>query len=157
MEDMEAMGAEGGSVDPRMMEAFQLTLARVREALTKVAPDLDAALKADPVQGAVEFGVTAVREVAMAAQKAGRNLPFEVLLATGMQTIKDLAEIANDKGYLPDEQIEPMLKEAFQQSMTKYVQLDAEQGLISPEDMQAVQQKIAGQQGGGVLANPEAA
>lgn len=152
----DAEAPEGESpegVDPRMMEVFQLTLARVREALANVGPDLDAALKADPVAGAVQFGTSAVREVVMAAQKAGRSLPFEVIVAVGVATVKDLAEIANDKGYLPDEQIEVMLKESFQQSLARYVELDAKDGLISDGDMQAVRGKLSAKPAGpGVLA-----
>lgn len=139
------------SVDPRMMELFALVVSRVRQALTKVAKDLDVALKADPVHGAVQFGTTALREVVMAAEKAGKKLPFDVIAASGMQIIKDIATIANEKGYLQDEGIEVFLKEAWQQSLSQYAKMDAKDGLLTTEQMQAVKEKVGGGMPGGEM------
>jgi hypothetical protein len=135
-------GAQGGQLDPKVVELFNLVVARTMQALTKVAPGLDAALKADPVQGAVKFGVQALRTVVMAAQKAGKSIPFEVVLNAGMQVIKEIAGIANDKGYLPDNQIETFLKEVLQQSIAQYAQLDAKDGVLSQGQLAQLQQRM---------------
>lgn len=149
---------EGGAqqdIDPRLVELSQLVVARVRQALEKTAPELQTALKADPVQAAVEFGTRSLRAVAMAAEQAGKALPFEAILVAGMQTIKDIGEIANELGYLPDEQIETFLKESFQQSIAAYARMDMDEGLIDDQSLQAIQQKLGGAAGG--TANPGAA
>lgn len=149
-------GAQAG-VDPKLMELSSLVVARVRDALAAAGEDLKTTLKADPVQGAVEIGTRAVREVAMGAEKAGRALPFEAILVAGMQVIKDMAEIAVELGYLPEDQIETFLKEVFQQSVRAYAKLDMDAGLIDQQSLAAVQQKMGGatgapQPGGGALA-----
>lgn len=141
------MAGEGGGgagetesrVNPQMVEAVQLVAARAQEVLAKSAQDLDAALKADPIRGAVEFGVRALRGVVGAAEQAGKQLPFEVVLNAGIVVIQVIADIANQKGYLADEDIEPFLKEAFQQSVGAYAKLDAREGKLKPQDMKAVQ------------------
>lgn len=131
--------ATDGGVDQQMVEAVQLVAARAQEVLAQSAQDLDAALSANPVKAAVEFGVRALRGVAGAAEQAGRQLPFAVLLNAGLVIIQVIADIANQKGYLGDEDIEPFLKEVFQQSVTAYAKLDARDGKLQPKDMQAVQ------------------
>lgn len=115
--------------DERTKELFNLVVSRVREALARQGRDLDVGLKADPVGAAVQFGTLAVRSVVQAAQQAGKALPVEIIIAAGMQTVKDLAEIANDKGYLPDDGIETFMKEVFQQSIQQYAQADKEEGI----------------------------
>lgn len=161
-----AMGEEDGPgigvggqepVDPRLIELANLTVSRVRQAMAANGPELASALKADPVQGAVEIGTGALREVAKAAEEAGKPLPFEVILVAGMQSLKDLAALASELGYLPDDQIEVFLKEGFQQSVRAYAQMDMQDGLIDDAMLQEVQQKVGaagaqGMSGGGVLA-----
>lgn len=138
----QGQGEEGGSesrVNPQMVEAVQLVAARAQDALASMARDLDAALKADPVRAAVEFGVRALRGVVGAAEQAGKQLPFEVVLNAGIVVIQVIADIANQKGYLADDDIEPFLKEVFQQSVAAYAKLDARDGKLGQKDMQAVQ------------------
>lgn len=150
---------EAQRVDPSLSEGFQLVVARVRQALAKVGESLDSALKADPYHGAIEFGVRALRSVVGAAEKAGKPIPFEVMLAAGVQVVKDLASIANEKGYLDDSEIETFLKEVLQQAMQQFIQLDADEGKMSPEQANAVGSKIAeaqGAMGSGGAADDEA-
>lgn len=137
-----AEGQGGQQVDPRMMELFQLTVGRVREGLAAVAQNLDAALKADPLEATIKFGTEVLRKVVMAASKAGKQIPFEVIMATGMQTIKDLAGIAVEKGYMDEGQLESFMKEAFQRSLTRYTQLDMADGLIDQSQVSQLQQKM---------------
>lgn len=157
-EDMPGIGTGGEKpIDPRLIELANLVVSRVRQAMAASGQELATALKADPVQAAVEIGTGAVREVAKAADEAGKPIPFEVLLVAGMQALKDLAALANELGYLPDEQIESFLKEGFQQSVRAYAEMDMADGLIDDQALQEVQQKVGaagaqGMGGGGVLA-----
>lgn len=157
-EDGPGIGAGGQEpIDPRLIELANLVVSRVRQAMAGNGSELASALKADPVQAAVEIGTGAVREVAKAAAEAGKPIPFEVLLVAGMQALKDLAALASELGYLPDEQIESFLKEGFQQSVAAYAQMDMADGLIDEQALQSVQQKVGaagaqGMAGGGALA-----
>lgn len=156
--DGPGIGAGGKEpIDPRLIELSNLVVSRVRQAMAANGSELASALKADPVQAAVEIGTGAVREVAKAASEAGKPIPFEVLLVAGMQALKDLAALASELGYLPDEQIESFLKEGFQQSVAAYAQMDMADGLIDEQALQSVQQKVGaagaqGMAGGGALA-----
>lgn len=149
------MQQAGDGVDPKLLEAFGVIVARVRQALAKVAPDLDSALKAQPVTAAVNFGVAALRQVVAAAEQAGVQLPPEAVLAAGMQMLKDLAEIALQKGYIREAELQPFLKEGFQQAIARYTQLDAKEGRISQQDMGAIQQSMGSPRG--VLAKAASA
>lgn len=133
-EDME--GGEGKTYTKEDRELFDLVVGRTLGALAKNGEDLDRAMRADPIRAAVEFGTSALRTVAMGASDAGKPISFEILIQAGMQVIKELAGIANDKGYLPDEGIETFLKEAFQQSLSKYTKMDADDGMIDPKDLE---------------------
>jgi len=135
-------GREGAS--PEAKQLFDLAVGRVLDALSRDGRGLDAALRADPVKGAVKYGTAAVRAVAQGAQQAGKPIPFDILIQVGMQTVKELGSIANEKGYLPDDQIETFLKEAFQQSLADYAQSDMMDGLISPDMVKQVQSKLGG-------------
>ena len=133
-----AEGGEEKTYTAEDRELFDLVVGRTMKALSESAQDLDVALKADPVQAAVEFGTSALRTVAMGAGDAGKPISFDILAQAGMQVIKELAGIANDKGYLPDEEIETFLKEAFQQSLSKYTKMDAADGTLKQEDLAKV-------------------
>ncbi len=139
--------AEGGedaeepeANSPQDKELFDLVVARTLEALTSNAQDLDTALKADPIQATVMMGTSALRTVAKAADDAGKPIKFEVLIQAGMQVIKELGGIANEKGYLPDDQIDVFLKESFQQSLSQYAKMDIEDGDLAPEDLKKLSQ-----------------
>lgn len=127
---------EGKSYSKEDRELFDLVVGRTLGALAKNGDDLDKAMQADPIKATVEFGTSALRTVAMGANDAGKPISFEILIQAGMQVIKELAGIANDKGYLPDEGIETFLKEAFQQSLSKYTKMDADEGMIDPKDLE---------------------
>lgn len=142
MDEMQTAGPAAAT--PEMQELFDLAVGRVLETLAKGGEDLDRALKADPISATVEFGTDAVHMIAMSAEAAGSPIPFEILIQVGIQTIKELGSIANDKGYLPDEEIEVFLKEAFQQSLAKYTKLDLQAGKITPEELQTDQAKLGG-------------
>lgn len=131
--------AEGGKEEaytPQEKELFDLVVARTLSALSANAKDLDTALKADPIRAAVMLGTSALRTVAKGAEDAGKPVPFEILVQAGMQVIKHLGDIANQKGYLPDDQIDVFLKEAFQQSLSQYAKMDIKDGEMKPEDLQ---------------------
>jgi hypothetical protein len=135
---------EGQQYDPKMVELMNLVTARALDALAKSGRDLDLALKADPVRAAVQLGTSTLRTVAMSAEDAGKPLPFEVLMAAGINVIKELGAIANEKGYLPDDGIETYLKEAFQQSLVKYAQMDMTDGKIDAEAVQKMRGAVEG-------------
>jgi hypothetical protein len=130
---------------PEAREAFDVVVGRTLEALAQDPEGLDAALKADPVAGAVAYGTKALHGIAAAADEAGSPIPFEILSGAGMQVIKVMGGIANDKGYLPDEQIEVFLKEAFQQSLAKYTAMDMQAGKIDQRTVEQVRQVMGGQ------------
>lgn len=140
-----ALPQQAETPDSSHQELFQLVAGRTLDALAQDGRGLDAALKADPVHGAVEYGVNALWTVEDAAQKAGQRIPMEVMLGAGMQVVKVLAGIANEKGYLQDQDIPGFLVQAFQQAVGKYVQMDASAGKITPEDMAKVKQLMGGQ------------
>lgn len=136
-EDAEGKGEEK-TYSKEDRELFDLVVGRTMKALSQNAQDLDAAMKADPIQATVEFGTSALRTVAMGAGDAGQQISFDILAQAGMQVIKELAGIANDKGYLADEEIETFLKECFQQSLSKYTKMDAADGTLKQEDLAKV-------------------
>lgn len=141
-----ALEAQAGKApDPRQVELFNVVTGRTMEALAQDPDGLDVALKADPVAGAVEYGVKALWTVADAADKAGKPIPFEVMVASGMQVIKVLGGIANEKGYLADEDLEGFLVQAFQKAIGKYAQLDAQAGKMKPQDLQMMSKLMGGQ------------
>mgnify|MGYP000405538675 CR=1 FL=1 len=143
--------AEEGRAGAGQQKAlFDLVVGRALDALSRDGPGLDAALRADPVKATVAYGTQALRTVAQAAQDAGKPIPFDVLVQCGMQVVKELGAVANDKGYLPDEQIPVFLKEAFQQSISKWAQADVQDGALDPRMLKQV--IGMGQQGGGALA-----
>lgn len=146
-----AKGGPGSPDDPRAKEVFDLVVARTLEAISKQSKDLDTALRSDPLKATVGFGTSALHAVAQAADDAGKPIPFEILIQAGMQVIKVLGSVALEKGYLPEDQIEVFLKEALQQSLAKYTQLDQQAGKIKPEEMQQMQQKL-GEMGGAPAA-----
>jgi hypothetical protein len=139
----DAEGGEGGGEGEKTYskedrELFDLVVGRTMKALSQNADDLDTALKADPIRATVEFGTSALRTVAMGAGDAGSPISFDILAQAGMQVIKELAGIANEKGYLADEEIETFLKECFQQSLSKYTKMDAADGTLKQEDLDKV-------------------
>lgn len=140
--------AVGTPDDPQSKELFDLAVARSLQALTLQGQNLDTALKADPVKACVAFGTAAVHTVSMAADKAGKPIPFAILVQVGMQVIKIIGTIANEKGYLPDAQIPVFLKESFQQSLQKFAMLDIQAGKMTPQQFGQVQQKLMGSMGG---------
>lgn len=150
MDDMNEGGAlanagEGKAPDEHDTEMFNLVTGRAMEALSKDPRGLDAALKADPVEAAVSYGVKALWTVADAAEQAGSPISFEVMVASGMQLIKVLGGIANEKGYLADEDLEGFLVQAFQKAIGKYAQLDAQAGKMKPQDLAMMNKLMGGQ------------
>lgn len=150
-----AQGGPGSPDDPKARELFDLAVARTLEAISQQSDVLDTALKADPVKAAVGFGTSSLHAVAQSADDAGKTIPFQILIQVAVQVIKVIGSIALEKGYLAEEAIEPFLKEAFQQSLAKYLQLDMQAGKISQEQVSMVQNKL--QQSAQPGAMPQAA
>ncbi len=125
-------------------ELFELAVGRTLEALAQDPDGLDSALKADPVSGAVNYGTKALHVIAESAEEAGSPLPLEVLIGAGMQVIKVIGGIAEQKGYLAEEAMETYLKEAFQRSLAKWTQMDMQAGKIDRETMTQVQRVMGG-------------
>ena len=147
----------GGVNDEQRAELVQLTASRVLQALTQIGRELDTSMKADPIGGAVEMGTRALRQVAMAAQRAGKPLPLEILVAAGILTIRDMASMAQDKGYIgaTDADAETFLKEVWQQSMQAYARMDAADGLIDPKQAQQVASQAGAAPAPGPAQQPE--
>lgn len=145
--------ADASPGDPKLQQLYELTMARVLEVLTAQKRELLAAMQGDPVAAAVKFGTEAVRQVSDAAERARGPLPWQVVIATGVQTVKYLAQIASDRGLLPDERIEAFLKEVFQRSVGEFASADAKAGKGQPPDGGAVASRETMPPGGaGVLS-----
>lgn len=131
-----AAGFAQGVPDPQFMELFDRAVDYTREMLAQGSEEILAAMKLDVVGAAVKFGVRALRAVAVAAEEAGSPLPPEVVIAAGVQTLKDLGAAAEANGLLSEDQDEVFMKEAAQQAFNEFAKLDREAGRISDEDMQ---------------------
>jgi hypothetical protein len=127
---------------------FDLLLGRARQLMGEAGEEWVSGLKADPVASAVMMGVETVREVATMSEKAGQKVDPVVLINVGVQFIKDIAAVANAAGSVPDEGLEQFLQEVMSQSIAQYLRLDAEDGIISPQDKQQAEGMLAQMQGG---------
>lgn len=141
-------GGQGEGVNPQEVEAVQLVAGRAMQALQSSAGELDSAMKADPIRATAELGTTALRKVVQAASSAGKEIPFNIVLMAGIVLIKGMAQIAVEKGYLQEGEIEVFLKEAFQQSVSAYARMDAGDGLIGQDQAGQLQQAAGQMQGG---------
>ena len=126
---------------------FDLLLGRARQMMEASSDEWISALKADPVQGAVTLGTQTIRSLVKMSEQAGQKVDPAVLLHVGIQFVKDIAALANAGGMVPDEQLEGFLKEVLQQSLSSYLEDDAADGLIKPQDKQAAQGLLAKMQG----------
>ena len=111
-----------------------------------------ATLRADPVKGAVTLGTTTLRNLAMMSQKAGQPVAPAVLMHVGLTLCKDIAGVANAAGLVPDDQLEGYLRSVMQQSIAEYLHMDAQDGLLSPQDKQRAQQMMGEGKPAGMLA-----
>jgi len=137
--DEAQMGMPTGAPDPAMMELFSTTVDYTRQMLAEGAEEVLAAMRVDPVAAAVKFGVRALRTVVQSAEEAGSPLPPEVVLAAGVQTIKDLGAVAEANDLLSEDQDDVFIKEAMQQAIAEFAQLDSDEGLIGEEEMAQLQ------------------
>lgn len=127
---------------------FDLILGRARQMMAHNGEQWIAALKAAPVDAAVMMGTSTVRQMVQMSEKAGQKVDPAVLLHVGIQFAKDVAGIANACGAVPDDKIEPYLKDVMAQSMMEFLKRDAKDGLISPKDKQGAQGMLAKMQQG---------
>lgn len=137
---------------------FDMILGRARQMMGETGEEWLSALKADPVQAAVTMGTQTVRELVMMSEKAGQKVDPAVLFHVGVQFVKDIAGVANAAGVVPDEQLPQYLKDVMSQSMMEYLQADAQDGLIKPQDKKAATGMLAQMQGGeepGEMPEPE--
>jgi hypothetical protein len=70
-----------------------------------------------------------------------------VLINVGVQLVKDVAAVANEAGFVSDTNLEPYLQQVMQQSMAEYLRMDADEGLLSPDDKQRAAGIVNGAQG----------
>ena len=122
--------------NPGQQAQFDLLLGRSRQIMGEAAEEWLGTLQADPVEGAVTLGTATLRQLAMMSEKAGQPVDPVVLINVGVQLVKDIAAVVNEAGLVPDEQIEGYLKDTMSRSMMEYLKMDAEDGLLSPEDKQ---------------------
>ena len=143
MPDAEQPEGEAGSMDMgKMQELHDLILARAQDILAKHPQELLTAMKADPVQAAVKFGVQAIRTVVSAAEKAtGAQIPYEVIQAVAIDMLHMIAQIGVEKGLIPDEQLEPFVKESMQQGFIEYLRQDQAEGKITPDQIKQIKKK----------------
>lgn len=121
---------------PEQQAQFDMLLGRARQIMGETAEEWMQALKLDPVATAVKFGTQTLRHLAQQSEQAGQPVDPAVLIHAGIQLVKDVAGIANEAGVVPDEKLEPFLQDVMQQSIAEYLRMDADEGLISPEQMQ---------------------
>lgn len=139
----------GDQLDPKMLDLFDKVVNYTRAMLAEGAKEVLAAMKADPVSAAAEFGARSLRQVVQAAGRAGTEMPPAVVVAAGVQIIKDLAAAAEANGLIEDGEEEVFLTQALQQGLAAYARMDADEGLIDPRDLQQLQG-----QGGKAAAGP---
>ncbi len=118
---------------------FDLLLGRSRQVMEASAQEWLSTLKQDPVQGAVTLGTQTLRALAMQSQKAGQPVDPTVLINVGLQLCKDVAAIVNAAGLVSDDQLPAYLKDVMQQSIAEYLHMDAQDGLLSPQDKREAQ------------------
>lgn len=118
---------------------FDLLLGRSRQIMGESAEEWLATLKKAPVDGAVTLGTSTLRQLVQMSEQAGQPVDPTVLINVGVQLVKDVAAIANEAGFVSDVNLEPYLQQVMQQSMAEYLRMDAEEGLLSPEDRQRAQ------------------
>ena len=121
---------------PEQQAQFDMLLGRARQIMGETAEEWMQALKLDPVTTAVKFGTQTLRHLAQQSEQAGQPVDPAVLIHAGIQLVKDVAGIANEAGVVPDEKLEGFLQDVMQQSIAEYLRMDADEGLISPEQMQ---------------------
>ena len=120
---------------PEQQAQFDMLLGRARQIMGETAEEWMQALKLDPVTTAVKFGTQTLRHLAQQSEQAGQPVDPAVLIHAGIQLVKDVAGIANEAGVVPDEKLEGFLQDVMQQSIAEYLRMDADEGLISPEQM----------------------
>ena len=118
---------------PEQQAQFDMLLGRARQIMGETAEEWMQALKLDPVATAVKFGTQTLRHLAQQSEQAGQPVDPAVLIHAGIQLVKDVAGIANEAGVVPDEKLEGFLQDVMQQSIAEYLRMDADEGLISPE------------------------
>ena len=121
---------------PEQQAQFDMLLGRARQIMGETAEEWMQSLKLDPVTTAVKFGTQTLRHLAQQSEQAGQPVDPAVLIHAGIQLVKDVAGIANEAGVVPDEKLEGFLQDVMQQSIAEYLRMDADEGLISPEQMQ---------------------
>ena len=121
---------------PEQQAQFDMLLGRARQIMGETAEEWMQALKLDPVATAVKFGTQTLRHLAQQSEQAGQPVDPAVLIHAGIQLVKDVAGIANEAGVVPDDKLESFLQDVMQQSIAEYLRMDADEGLISPEQMQ---------------------
>lgn len=129
--------------NPQMQAQFDMLLGRSRQIMGEAAQEWLATLQQDPVAGAVTLGTSTLRKMAAMSQDAGQEVDPAVLVSVGVQLVKDVAAVANAAGLVPDEQLADYLKQVMQQSMAEYLRMDAEDGLLSPQDKEMGQNVVA--------------
>lgn len=138
--NLEQMASEAPSkakpATPEQQEQFDTLLGSCRMLIGKTAEEWMGALKIDPVAAAVKMGTQLVRTMAQKYEKAGKPFAPEVLLHVGATLVKDLAQIVNDAGLVPDDQIEGYLQQVMQESLAEYMRMDAEDGLMPKQGAQ---------------------
>lgn len=129
-------------------QQFDLLLGRAREMMEASSDEWIAALKADPIQGAVTLGTQTIRSLVKMSEKAGQKVDPAVLFHVGLQFVKDIAGLVNTAGLVPDDQLEVFIKEVTQQSLASYLEDDEAEGLIKPAQAQQAQGLLAQMQEG---------
>lgn len=123
---------------------FDLLLGRSRQVMEKSAQEWLDTLKKSPVDGAVTLGTTTLRHLVQASEQAGQKVDPTVLINVGVQLVKDVAAVANAAGVVPDDKLPQYLKDVMQQSMAEYLNMDAEEGMLSPDDKARAQELVGG-------------
>ncbi|MCA0214517.1 MAG: hypothetical protein LCH79_15235 [Proteobacteria bacterium] len=130
---------------PEQQAQFDLLLGRARQVMGEAADEWLATLQADPVEGAITLGTQTVRQMVQMSEQAGQPVAPVVLMHVGIQICKDVAAVANEAGLVKDENLPSYLQDTLQGSIAAYLEMDAEDGLLSQDDRARAQQML-GQQ-----------
>lgn len=132
--------------NPEQQAQFDLLLGRARQVMGEAADEWLATLEADPVDGAITLGTQTVRQMVQMSEQAGQPVDPVVLMHVGIQFCKDVAAVANEAGLVKDEDLPTYLQDTLQGSIAAYLEMDAEDGLLSGEDRERAKQMLASQQ-----------
>lgn len=129
---------------PEQQAQFDAIVGSCRQIIAGTAEEWMVALQKDPARTAVKMGTQVLRHMVTQYEKAGTPIAPEVLIHAGVTLVKDIAQIVNDAGIVPDDKLESFLQQVTQESIAEYLRMDADAGLIPKRGEGQAGQEIKG-------------